>query len=120
MNSQETASRIWECYREIATGEKLLIDMQEAAQDQRNDDHAPQLKDVFGHRRDLQLGVPSGENSHRLFHVRPRLAAAVIRSHIEAKRAELAEANEQARIELTTVGGKKDERRKDHNLDIPG
>ena len=102
MISQETACRIWECYREISTGEKLLADMQEAARDQR-DDHAPQLKDVFGYRRDLQLGVPSGENCHKLFRVGPRLAASVIRSHIEAKRAELADANEEARIELDAV-----------------
>ena len=100
MITQETAERIWNCYREIATGEKLLEDMQEVAKKNTRDDHVPQLRDVFGHRRDLQLGIPSGENGHRLFGVSPTLAKSIIRAHIAAERADLAEANEQARMEL--------------------
>ena len=50
--------------------------------------------------RQLQLGIPSGEDSHRLLDVSPVLAESVIRAHIQNKRAELAEVNERARIEL--------------------
>jgi hypothetical protein len=102
MISQETAAMIWNAYREIAAAEKLLADMEKEASFRRQDQkYLPVLKDAFGDRRNLQLGIPSGDNSHRLFDVRPSLADAVIRAHIEHKRAELAEANERARVELT-------------------
>jgi len=100
MIQRETAARIWECYREIETAEKLLEDMAELKDRYRNDPHAQHLKDAFGRGRDLQLGIPSGENSHRLFKVAPRLAESIIYAHIASKKAELVEANEQARIEL--------------------
>lgn len=103
MISQETAAMIWNAYREIETAEKLLSDMEKESKNIDHDKHAPSLKDAFGRKRHLQLGIPSGENSHRLLEVRPALAESVIRAHIEHKRAELAEANERARIEL--VGG---------------
>lgn len=64
------------------------------------DKYAATLRDSFGRLRQLQLGIPSGEQSHRLFYVSPLLAESVIRAHIENKRAQLVEANERARIEL--------------------
>lgn len=95
---QETAARIWQCYREIETAEKLLRDMKKARENSSQDQHAECLQDAFGHRRKLQLGIPCGENSHRLFDVQPKLAESIIRAHIAAKKNELIEANEQARI----------------------
>lgn len=101
---QETAADIWSAYREIAAAEKLLADA--AAERARpfsdREKHAPTLKDAFGTKRHLQLGVPCGESGHRLYDVAPELAESVIRAHIAKKRAELAEANERARIELAT------------------
>lgn len=102
--SRETAARIWQCYREIETGEKLLSDIKKVRDDNHGDPHAQHLKDAFGRKRELQLGIPSGENSHRLFDVSERLAESVIRAHISSKKAELIEANEQARIELGNPG----------------
>ena len=102
MITKETAARIWAAYREIEAGEKLLSDMAE----QRNkpfadrDRHAPTLKDAFGRVRHLQLGIPSGDNGHRIFDVDPELAESVIRAHIAKKQVELVEANESARLEL--------------------
>lgn len=96
MITKETAARIWNCYREIENGSKLLSDMQQAQKDGTD----PNPRDTWGRHRCLQLGVPSGENSHRLFDVQPKLAQSVIRAHIAEKERELAEANEQARIEL--------------------
>lgn len=102
MITQETAAMIWNAYREIAAAEKLLADIEKENQCRTAEERKlPALKDAFGTRRHLQLGIPSGENSHRLLEVRPSLADAVIRAHIEHKRAELSEANERARIELT-------------------
>lgn len=104
MITQKTAARIWHCYREIETAEKLLGDMAEVAKLSRAqfDDHAPKLKDAFGNAKDLQLGIPSGESGHQLFRIGPDLAISVIRAHIAAKNAELVEANEAASLELKT------------------
>ena len=98
--SQETAARIWECYSELNRAEKLLDEMAKLEKQYRFEPEQQKLKDAFGRRKDLQLGIPSGENSHRLFNVAPKLAKSVINAHIVAKRAELIEANEQAKIEL--------------------
>jgi len=102
MITQETCAAIYSAHREILAGEKLLEDMKAERERPFTDreKHAPLLKDAFGHRKQLQLGIPSGENGHRLFDVSPMLAESVIRAHIENKRAELVEANERARIEL--------------------
>ena len=102
MITQKTAELIWQAYREIAAGEKLLTDMAEIRESETVDKYAPTLTDAFGCRRHLQLGIPTGENGHRLFNVSPVLAEACIRSHIEQKRLELVEANEIARIELNS------------------
>lgn len=100
MITQKTAGRLWNCYREIHAAEKLLEDMAESERNYRDDVRAETLKDAFGRRQHLQLGVPTGESCHRLLDVAPELAKTVINAHIANKRAELAEANEQARIEL--------------------
>jgi len=105
MITQETAARIWNAHREIETGKKLLEDVAKEREKQGYDydKHAPALRDAFGHRRHFQLGVPSGENGHRLFEVSPVLAESCIRAHIENKRRDLAEANEAAHIEMMTA-----------------
>lgn len=100
MISQKTAGKLWECHREILASQALLDDISKATDDYRDDIRCGTLKDAFGRRKQMQLGVPSGESSHRLFDVSPKLGESVIRAHIEKKRAELAEWNEMARIEL--------------------
>lgn len=101
MISLETAAAIWNCYREINVGAKLLADLEEALE-QRDDN--PNPRDAFGRQRPFSLGVPSGsDSSQRMFDVAPRLAVSVIRAHIAEKRRELIVANEQARIELGTA-----------------
>ena len=100
MITQETAEKIWQAYREIAAGEKLLADMVEIRKTETVDKYAPTLPDAFGTRRHLQLGIPTGENGHKLFNVSPVLAEACIKAHIEHKRLELMEANEIAKMEL--------------------
>lgn len=102
MITQETAEAIWTAYREISASEKLLLDMKEAEK-WGVDKHAPTLTDAFGRKRLLQLGIPSGENGHRIFDVRPELAVSVINAHIAQQRVNLVEANERARIELLAV-----------------
>ena len=105
MITQATASAIWAAYREIESAEKLIADMNAEREKPFADrsKYAPTLKDAFGQRRHLQLGVPSGDNCHRIFDVNPELAESVIRAHIAKKTVELVEANERARIELSTA-----------------
>lgn len=106
MITQETASLIYAAHREIEAGQKLLADMAER-QKFEVDKFAPTLKDAFGRVQHLQLGIPCGDSSHRLLQVSPVLAESVIRAHIENSKAKLAEANERARIELSTAIGMK-------------
>lgn len=101
MITQATAQLIWTCYREIEAGKKLLKDMEETRKQlDTMDKHAPSLRDCFGRRQHLELGIPCGENGHRLLKVDPSLAESVIRAHIANKEAELKQAQEVARIEL--------------------
>lgn len=100
MITQETAAMIYRAYREIEAGQKLLTDMKAIREREGLDKTAPTIKDAFGRPQHLQLGIPSGENAHRILDVSPVLAESVIRAHIENKRAELAECQERARIEL--------------------
>lgn len=105
MITRETAAAIWSAYREIEAGEKLLADMAAERERMKVDRHATTLRDAFGRVRQLQLCIPSSDSAHRLLDVSPMLAESVIRAHIEHKRAELAEVNERARIELGAVNG---------------
>ncbi len=97
---KETAALIWNCYREIDAGEKLLSDLSALKEKYPFNKDAQKLSDIFGGRRNLQLGVPSGESCHQLFNVSPVLAESVIRSHVLNKHAELSELNERAKMEL--------------------
>jgi hypothetical protein len=98
MITKNTAYDIWIAYDEITKAEKLLTDLEELTKD----DHEMNLRDCFGRQRGLQLGIPSGENGHRLFDVNPKLAVQVIKAHIANKTSELSIMQERARCELET------------------
>jgi hypothetical protein len=100
MITKELCQEIYAAHREIEAGNKLLTDMKNERERIRADKYDPTLKDAFGQIRQLQLGIPSGENGHRLFDVSPVLAESVINAHIANKQAKLVELNERARIEL--------------------
>lgn len=108
MITQDTAARIWRAYREIDAAKKLQADLKETQEKEkaRNPDidkKAATLTDTWGRKRHLQLGIPSGDDSTRIFHVSPQLGESVIRAHIANMEAELREAQEQARMELDRV-----------------
>ena len=100
MITQDTAAKIWQCYREIEVGNKLFDDLEKLVKEAKQDKTEAKLRDVFGNQRNLQLGVPSGENAHRLFDVHPDLALSIIRAHIAEKQAELVRLEEKAKVEL--------------------
>lgn len=83
---RQTATDIALAYREIETAEKLLSEIQKSLKDREQ----PDIRDAFGRQQGgLQLGVPSGENSHRLFNVPWTLCKPVIEAHIATQRAQL-------------------------------
>lgn len=104
MLSKEICEKIWRCHREIEASKKLIEDVKEVIQKKRDKfairRNAQGLEDVFGRERGLELGVPNGENSQRIFNVSFELALPVIRQHIANKERELSEFNEMALLEM--------------------
>lgn len=102
MITQETAGKVWNCYREVAAAEKLLEDMAKTADEYRRDVRAETVRNAFGEHCRLQLGVPSGDSAHRILDVSPALAKIVIESHIHDKKSELAALNELVKAEVSS------------------
>lgn len=101
MITKETAMDIALAYREIETATKLLAEITESLGRRA----MPDIRDAFGRPQGgLQLGVPSGENGHRLFNVPWPLAKGVIEAHIAQQKAIIASLQEKARIELGAEG----------------
>ena len=100
--SKETATDIALAHREIETAESLLKQITETIKDQESSD----IRDAFGRRVDgLQLGIPSGRDSHRLFHLDWTLAKPVIEAHIAQQKAVLKLLCEKAEAELSGLTG---------------
>jgi len=109
--SQKTAMDIALAYREVETAEKLLAEISETVSSR----HAPDIRDAFGRHQDgLQLGVPHGNNGHRLFNVPWTMARPIIEAHITQQRSIIAVLSEKAAIEMAshspqvTEGGRHD------------
>lgn len=93
----ETARAIAFAYREVEVAERLLAEISDAIGRRA----APDIRDAFGrHVGGLELGVPAGDNSKRLFNVPWALARPVIEAHIAQQKATIAALSEKARIEL--------------------
>lgn len=97
--TQETASIIWHCYREIEVAEELLNEMAKQPTHFAGE-HPESISKTFDRQPCYQLGVPSGVSSHRLYHVNPKLAEQIVKAHIESKKDELQTAMIAARREL--------------------
>lgn len=97
MIAQETAGKIWNCYREIEEAKNLLNDEKVFPSDA-NETWRGLPVDRWT-RDGFELAVP--RDSHkRLYGIRPGLAKSVVKAHLAAMEAYLAELNEQARLEL--------------------
>ena len=107
MLSKKTCEEIWHCHREIDAGNNLLSDIRNTIEKTGLKNDPPRsLKDDFGGDIRLQLGVPNGDNSHRLFYLSPDLALPVVVAHIANKRARLVELNQIARMEIDDDGAR--------------
>ena len=97
MISQDTAYAIATCHREIEVAQKLLGEVEDGLQKR----GVPDIRDAFGRsQRGLQLGVPSGDNGHRLYQVEWSLCVPVLTAHIGSLKGKLSALNEIARSEL--------------------
>lgn len=97
MITEKTALDIAMAYREIAHGETLLKEVKETC----DRFYGKDIRDAFGRPASgLELGVPSGEGSKRLFQVKWSLAEPVIEAHIADKRAQLSALMAKAAAEL--------------------
>lgn len=100
--SKQTATDIALAYREVETAEKLLADVRE--QMDRYVHGGADIRDAFGRvQHGLQLGVPSGENGHRLFNVPFALAAPIIEAHIAMQTSIIKALTEKAKIEMASL-----------------
>lgn len=94
--SKETAVDIAFAYREVESAQALLAEITDAL----NRRDTPDIRDAFGRRHDgLQLGVPHGNNGHRLFNVPWSLARPIIEAHIAQQQAIIATLSVKARVE---------------------
>jgi hypothetical protein len=95
--SKQTAMDIALAHREVEAATALLAEIEDALGRRQ----APDIRDAFGRHQDgLQLGVPHGNNGHRLFNVPWVLAKPVIEAHIAQQHAVIAALSETARLEL--------------------
>ena len=99
MITYETAVKIAHCHKEIENSIELLAGLDEELR-KNEAETEPSFHNAFGERIGLQLGVPSGPSSHRLFKVSPDLSKKVIQEHIDAQHDRLAELMEEAQKEL--------------------
>ena len=101
MITKQTAMDIAFAYREIETAEGLLKDISQSCARREQ----PDIRDAFGRPQGgLQLGVPSGDNSHRLYNVPWPLAKIVIEAHLAAQQQIVAALNAKALIEAHDHG----------------
>ncbi len=95
----DTAASIWTAHREIETATGMLAELRDKKKWPHDKD--PNPLDAFGRHRPYTLGVPSGDNGHRLVDLSPDLALHIIEAHISRKRSELIEACARAALELS-------------------
>lgn len=98
MITKETAVKIWNCYNEIENAEKIMADLAESSK--KSLDEPPSLINAFGERCGLQLGVPYGSDSHRIFGVNFEMSIKIIQQHIDEKNRRLEELKAIATLEL--------------------
>ncbi|TWD58137.1 hypothetical protein FB480_101892 [Agrobacterium vitis] len=99
--SKQTAMDIALAYREIEAAEALLKEVTDAI----NRREMPDIRDAFGRSQTgLQLGVPSGKDSHRLFNVPWAICKPVLETHIAESRAKVMLLTEKAKSEMNGCG----------------
>lgn len=98
MISKETCVKIWHCHNEVEKCNNLIKEM--ASKIKQNKDREPTLYNAFGEKTGLQLGVPSGHESHILYGVSIDMGVKIIEQHVKDNERRLDELMAIAKIEL--------------------
>lgn len=106
MITKETARRIYNCYQQIETIDKLKAEMLEEVEkvrkrEQENSDPIPE--NSFGRfGKGMQLGIPDGmSSSMRIYNISPEIALQVMDGQSEKLKRDLRELETIARLELS-------------------
>lgn len=95
MISKDLSRKIYNCHSELEKCDELIKKMSEAI----DKTGEPKLLDAFGERKGLQLGIPCGDNGHKLLNVSPQMAIKVIQEHKDFNQSELKRLNGLALIQ---------------------
>lgn len=85
MITQEIALLIFNCYREINEGNKMIIELKKSL----NEKGEFEIRDNWGNSRGLEIHFPTSMSGATIRRVPFELALTVIEKHIEAQHAEL-------------------------------
>lgn len=96
MITKDIARLIHNCYSEIESGEKMIIELQKSI----NEKGDFEFKDGWGNSRGLELHIPTSTSGHSIKKVPFQLALDVITKHIEAQNIELARLKDVCKIQL--------------------
>lgn len=96
MITKEIAVKIYNCYREIEEGGKMIEELKKSI----NDKGDFELKDQWGNSKGLELRIPSGQTSYSIRTVPFHLALDVIKEHTENQKVELERLKEICRVQL--------------------
>jgi hypothetical protein len=96
MITKDTARLIHNCYTEIESAEKMVVELKNAI----NEKGEFEFKDNWGNSRGLELHVPTSSSGHSIKRVPFQLALDVIKLHVEAQEKELERLKQVCRIQL--------------------
>jgi hypothetical protein len=96
MITQEVALLIFNCYREISEGNKMIVELKKSL----NDKGEFEIRDNWGNTRGLELHLPTSMSGATIKRLPFELALNVIEKHIEAQHCELERLKEVCRIQL--------------------
>lgn len=96
MITKETCVKIWNCWNEIDNANELISSLNKGIKET----NTPTIHNAFGERVGLQLGIPSGSDSRRLYNVPLELSIKIILAHIEEQKRKLRELEAICLIEL--------------------
>ena len=99
MITKKHAHDLWHCHNEIEKAEKLKADMLEALYKY----NSLELKNAFGERQGLQLGIPMSESSQRLLNVSPKIALQILEQYIIEQKELLTLLNQSVLNEATKI-----------------
>lgn len=96
MITQEIALLIFNCYREINEGNKMIVELKKSL----NEKGEFEIRDNWGNTRGLELHLPTSMSGATIRRLPFELALTVIEKHIEAQHTELERLKEVCRIQL--------------------